>query len=260
MNCNGARSKKKQTTHQKYKKNYRNNSSRHFSRKNGLDESVDNLSDVCHNLNLQDEEEEVANVVVRIPFPVAMWDLEHCDPKKCSGRKLLRHSLIRTLRLGQRFTGIVLTPVAEKCVSHADKKIIEDNGAAVVDCSWAKIEQTPFEQIRTHHPRLLPFLVAANPINYGKPCQLSCVEALAATFYITGFKDIAEYYLSKFKWGKSFINLNEELLELYSVCKDSAEVVAVQNKFIQDEERKRLESKATTDKHCIIKDLNEDVY
>lgn len=47
-------------------------------------------------------------------FPVAMWDVEQCDPKKCSGRKLLRHNLIKTLRLGQKFNGIVLTPVGKR--------------------------------------------------------------------------------------------------------------------------------------------------
>lgn len=57
--------------------------------------------------------DEISNSV-KANFPVAMWDMEHCDPKKCSGRKLARLGLVKTLRLGQRFAGIALTPVGEK--------------------------------------------------------------------------------------------------------------------------------------------------
>ena len=166
-------------------------------------------------------------------FPISMWDLNHCDPKKCSGRKLSRHNLIKNLKLGQQFRGLVLSPVGKQCVSPNDKDIIEKFGLAVIDCSWAKIEETPFDRMKSPNPRLLPFLVAANPINYGKPYQLSCVEALAAAMVITGHKKEAKFYLSKFSWGHSFLELNAEALELYAACTDSKSVLEAQEKYLE---------------------------
>ncbi|XP_038210919.1 18S rRNA aminocarboxypropyltransferase [Zerene cesonia] len=172
-------------------------------------------------------------------FSVSMWDLNHCDPKKCSGRKLLRHNLIKNLKLGQRFQGLVLSPVGTQCVSPNDKDIIEKFGLAVIDCSWAKIDETPFSRMKSPHPRLLPFLVAANPINYGKPYQLSCVEALAAAMFITGHKREAKFYLSKFSWGHSFLELNSEALDAYALCTDSKSVLEAQTKYLQDVENEK---------------------
>nr|CAG4642089.1 EOG090X0EVF [Eurycercus lamellatus] len=179
--------------------------------------------------------------IIAAPFPVAMWDVEQCDPKRCSGRKLSRMDLVKILRLGQRFNGVVLTPMGEKCVSPEDRSIVLEQGAAVVDCSWAKISETPFHRMKSSNPRLLPYLVAANPVNYGKPCKLSCVEALAAVFFITGFQELATLYLGKFKWGKTFLEINSELLEKYATCKDSTEVVKIQQEHMKilDEERNR---------------------
>ena len=122
--------------------------------------------------------------------------------------------------------------MGQSCVSPQDRHIIAEKGLSVIDCSWARIDETPFGRMKSSYPRLLPYLVAANPVNYGKPCKLNCVEALAAAMYICGYKEEARHYMGKFSWGHAFIELNSELLEEYSKCDSSKEVLEVQDKVL----------------------------
>ena len=165
-------------------------------------------------------------------FPIAMWDLGHCDPKKCTGRKLVRLGLVRTLKLGHKFNGIILSPVAAQCLSPRDRDIVAKEGVAVIDCSWAKIDETPFHKMKGKNMRLLPFLVAANSINYGKALKLSCVEAVAAALSVTGFEKPAHFLLQKFKWGPAFLTLNADYLQKYRSCASAKEVVDAQSVFM----------------------------
>jgi len=42
--------------------------------------------------------------------PIARcWDLGHCDRKRCSGQKLMREGLIRSIPLDKKFNGVVIT-------------------------------------------------------------------------------------------------------------------------------------------------------
>ncbi|KAL3320348.1 ribosome biogenesis protein tsr3 [Cichlidogyrus casuarinus] len=168
---------------------------------------------------------------------LAMWDLLQCDPKRCSGRKLARFGLLKCLRVNERFPGIVLSPVATEYLNpEKDKEIIASSGLAVIDCSWAQIESTQFSKLKYTHGRLVPYLFAANPVNYGRPFKLNCVEALAACLYIFNYEDQASEILSKFVYGDSFVHLNEELLNEYQQCDTKEELLAIHDRVKSNSE------------------------
>ncbi|KAF3903307.1 hypothetical protein AA313_de0207318 [Arthrobotrys entomopaga] len=178
----------------------------------------------------------------RPAFKCAMWDFGHCDPKRCSGKKLEKAGLIRNLRIGQKFPGVVVTkrearPNGKVVVSPADAEIVNEAGAAVVECSWARISEIPFSRIGGKHERLLPYLVAANPVNYGRPWKLNCAEALAACFYITGHPDWAEEIMLPFTWGHAFLEINEDLLDKYAACEDADGVKAAETDWLDQLEQ-----------------------
>lgn len=180
-----------------------------------------------------DQDENPPANQFKVPFRIAMWDVGQCDPKRCTGRKLSRFNMIETLRLGTRFNGIILSPMGTQCVSPEDKEIIDQHGLAVIDCSWAKLGETPFSKMKGNHPRLLPFFLASNNVNYGKPCQLSCAEALAAALLLAGYQRESESLLSKFKWCSSFFDINEEIINIYLECKTREELVAAQGAYLE---------------------------
>ena len=82
---------------------------------------------------------------------------------------------------------------------------------------------------------MLPLLLAANPVNWGKAGKLCTAEALAATLYLAGHIEQAELLLSSFNWGERFIELNYEPLEAYRQAETSSELVELQFEFFDIE-------------------------
>lgn len=182
-----------------------------------------------------EEEEHLDGVGASDPLDglrLWMWDFSQCDPKRCTGARLAKRGIFERVPLKQNFRGIVLSPQGTVSVSPADAHIVEKSGISLIDCSWARLSEIPFRQMQSGHHRLLPFLVAANTVNYGRPSKLSCAEAAAATLYICGKKEAAMALMDEFSWGHEFIRLNREVLDMYADCVDADEVVRKQNEWL----------------------------
>jgi len=177
-------------------------------------------------------------------FKAACWDLGHCDAKRCSGKRLMRLGMMRELHVGQKFAGVVVSPKARKIVSREDKDLMEQYGAAVVEASWNRIDEVPFGRIGGKCERLLPYLVAANPTNYGRPWRLNCVEALAACYYICGRPEWAESILSTFSYGPAFLDINAALLKRYMACENEEQIKKAEEVWLEKIEREYTEHRA----------------
>ena len=145
-----------------------------------------------------------------------------------------------------------------------------------MECSWVRIKEVPWakiggkcerlcmsplytspEPMRLHVSALaeqflmlalaVPYLVAANSVNYGRPWRLNCVEALAACFAICGHEDWAHEVLQHFSYGESFLEINAQLLKRYAACTSEEEVKKAEEVWLAKIEREYAESRAKGD-------------
>jgi pre-rRNA-processing protein TSR3 len=169
---------------------------------------------------------------------VTIYHAAQDDPRKNTALRLGRRGFARIVTkikfLPKR--AIVLNPFSEIALSPADRERVEQFGVVALDCSWEHAQKVMGEHVRGTS-RTLPILLAGNPVNYGKLTKLSTAEAIAATLYITGFKEEAKSMLDIFPWGHTFFELNQTLLDNYITAKDSAEVVEMQKRLLKPEKR-----------------------
>ncbi len=165
---------------------------------------------------------------------IVVFHAKQCDPKKCSALKLKKHCFVRIVHRTRELPkgAVVLNPFSSRAFSSTDRKRIDERGLIALDLSWKHAEDVRKLLALRGVSRCLPYLIAANPVNYGKPTKLSTVEALAAALFIAGYREEAGKMLSVFKWGPTFLSLNNELLEAYEQANDSTEVVELQRQFI----------------------------
>lgn len=169
------------------------------------------------------------------PLPVILH-LSQDDPRKCSARKMGRFGKARVI---DRFHDIphgvlLLDPFSKVAFSPADRRTLITRGLMAVDCSWEEAERI-FSKVRAGHRlqgRALPLLMATNPVKFGKWGELSTLEAVAASYFIMGYRDDAFEMMRIYNWGAKFLEINREPLEAYAGCRTSTEVVEVQKEFV----------------------------
>ena len=153
--------------------------------------------------------------------------LKQDDPKKCSAAKLVKFGLAKNVKKTSAKT-LILDPFAKKSIMPSDKKL--SNSITAIDCSWNLADKAFTTKFSGIH-RKLPPLFAGNPVNYSKLNKLTTVEAIAATVFILGNKDLSLKLLDKFKWGHTFFELNQNLLEDYSKLKSEDEIIPLLKEY-----------------------------
>jgi len=145
------------------------------------------------------------------------------DPKKCTAAKMVKFGLAQNIKKINS-KGMVLDPFSKKTLIPKDKSII--NTIVGIDCSWNLVDSA-FSKNFNGIKRKLPPLLAGNPVNYSKLNKLTTAEALAGSLFILGFKDQALQLLDKFKWGHTFYELNQNLLDEYSKLENEEQIESI---------------------------------
>lgn len=239
------------------------NDERDIKRRNGEYVDDDESGLFCQSVAANDHSvNPLASLTLRL------WDYQHCDPKRCTGMRLVQRNLVQRMNLHVPMRGLVLSADATTTLSPADTEFMDQYGISVIDCSWARLQDVrnhlkgmkkgshskkkssssmaapPHHSTASCQLRLLPFLVAANTVNYGKPYKLSCAEAMAACLYVCNHREAAVALLEPFSWGPEFLKLNAELLELYAASSSPEEVTIRQDEWLKEQqaEQPRLEA------------------
>ncbi|MGH9998985.1 MAG: DUF367 family protein [Nitrosopumilaceae archaeon] len=145
------------------------------------------------------------------------------DPKKCTAAKIVKFKLATSVRTTLSNT-LLLDPFAQKTLLRSDVSLVDS--ITGIDCSWELAGKT-FAKRFSGIARKLPPLLAGNPVNYSKLNKLTTVEAIAGAAFIMGFESLAQDLLGKFKWGHTFYELNQNLLEDYSKANSEEEINSI---------------------------------
>ena len=235
-----------------YEEKKHNNNNKIYMKKSLYESSSkDNENQEKDEKELEGEEEE-DDEYEEFTIKLSMLYFDQCDPKKCTGKKMERLGLLKEIKFSKNYGGILLTPTGKKICSIEDHDIIEKKGICVIDCSWAKFEELHLD-LHKIETRSLPFMVAVNPVNFGKAYKLSCVEAFAACLYLGGFEKESKFILDHFKWGEHFFKVNEELFGKYKGISSQEQLKEIQEKYINDElERKQKRKEKDGFEDCNI--------
>ena len=149
------------------------------------------------------------------------------DPKKCTAAKMVKFKIASDVRNTNK-NNLVLDPFSERVLLPKDKSLI--TSIVGIDCSWNRADQA-FSKKFLGVKRKLPPLLAGNPVNYSKLNKLTTAEAISAALFILGFKQDALDLLNKFKWGHTFFELNQNLLDDYSKLKSEDQIQGILKEY-----------------------------